>query len=195
MDAESIPVHVNRGGQGSIEIGRESVSTDRSFELALQNHGEPTHVHCRLTGTLADVAEVEETNQFVEAGETTVVPVTVGAHEGERSGGVELSTGFGATASELPVTLLGGVGEADRVDVDERLAEPQRPEPEPGVLANGVDLDRLQLGPSTLGLVGLGGLALLAALGAALVVGGTAGILGVGVVAAGFIAAFVLIFQ
>lgn len=191
MPPEPITVHVNRSARGAVEVEPTAIETDRSFELRLRNHGAPAHVHCRLTEGLADAASVEEPNWYVEAEEEVVVPVRVSAHDGSVTGSVELSTRFGANSAAADVTLSGSEGERNPVDVDDRLSNPRRSDPDEG--PPGATLGPPALRPGTVGLWGLAGVALLAALAAALVVGGTAGVVGFGVVLAGILAAITLL--
>ncbi|WP_290814230.1 hypothetical protein [Halovivax sp.] len=199
MTADPITVHVNRSGRGTVEVDPASVETGRSFELRLRNHGEPAHVHCRATAALADVVTVEEPNPYVEPDEEVAIGVRVAAHDGPIAGDLEFATGFGANSATVEVTLSGGVGPDRRVDVDEALAKPDRTRDEaPGALETaGGRLHALleRFPPGSIGVIGLAGIALATALAAAFLVGGTAGLVGLGVVSVGIVAAAVLLLR
>lgn len=192
MGSASITVHVNRSAGGTIEVERPTLETDRSFELSVVNHGEPVHLHVKPSAELADTVSIQETNRFVDADERITVPVTVAGHTGPVTGRLDLATKFGANAASIEVTLTGGVGDDQRVEIDDRLTTPPRDEPEdPTVLE--LAADRLTV--ETLGLAGLVALALLVGLATAVVVGGLVAFLGVAVVLAGVLAALVLIYR
>lgn len=189
MRTTAIPVHVNRSRGGTIEVERPAVETDRSFELAVVNHGEPVHLHVKPSDELADTVSIRETNRYVDADETVTVPVSVGGHTGPVTGHLELTTRFGANSTALEVTLTGGVGDDQRVDIDDRLTTPPADEPGESTAFDGLaDRDTVE----TLGLAGLVGFALLVGVVTAVVTGGWVAFLGVAAVLGGVLAALVL---
>jgi len=179
---ESISVHVNQSGHGTIDIGQSSLSTDRAFELTVENHGEPVHLYVSPGPTLADTLTVQRPNTYVDADETVTVPISVHGHEGPLTGTLSLETRFGAYSSAIEVTLTGGVGDDRRVDVDERLATPATDD-----RSTDRPLDRVAeaIGPETLALGGLAALALLVGLATAAIVEGPFAILGIVLVLSG----------
>ncbi len=185
MPADSIAIHVNREDNGDIDVTPPAIETDRSFDLEVANHGEPVHLHARASDDIADVVRIRESNPYVESDGWTVVPVVVDGHTGPRSGTIELATRFGANSATVDVTLTGGVGPEQRVDVDERLAKPPARE-----LDDATDMtDPSAVPVETLGLIGLAGLALLVALAATVLVGGPYAFFGVAIVLAGILVA------
>lgn len=193
MSRQAVPVHVNRRDQGSIETPAEDVETARSLRIVLENHGEPTHVHCRVTGDLAPIASVPEPNPYIERAATVEVPVEFAPGVDRATGTIELSTRFGAESASLPVTLARDEKPETQVAVDDRLAEPPGGD-DPGEPAD-TPLTRLRtlFGPETAGLTVLAAFAMVLAVIAAVVVGGTAGTLGLAIVLAGILVAFALL--
>ncbi|MFC3956881.1 DUF7524 family protein [Halovivax cerinus] len=189
---ESITVHVNRSERGAIEVDRPSIETDRAFEVRVKNHGEPLHLFVRASDEIAEALTVEETNPYVAAGDSTVVPVTVHAHSGPSTGAVRLETGFGANATDVAVTLTGGVGDDHRVDVDERLATPATDEDMDGstvdALFSGVGVDGLAVG-------GLVALALLVGTATAATIRGPVGALSLVLVLGGIAVGLALLLR
>lgn len=188
--SESITVHVNRSEHGAIDVDRASIETDRTFDLAVINHGEPVHLHVNPTEAIADALSVEGTNRYVDAGESTRIPITVAGHVGPLTGNLELATRFGANAAAIEVTLTGGVGDAQRVDVDEQLATPPRiEETDEGPIALLADVVTVE----TLALLGLVAVALLAGFATTVVVNGPVAWFGPAVVLSGVVVALFLL--
>ncbi|AGB15375.1 hypothetical protein Halru_0748 [Halovivax ruber XH-70] len=179
---ESISVYVNRSGHGTIDVGQSTLSTDRAFELSVENHGDPVHLYVSPGSTLADTLTVQRPNTYVDADETVTVPISVHGHDGPLSGTLSLETRFGANSTAIDVTLTGGVGDDRRVDVDERLATPATDD-----RSTDHPLDRIgdAIGPETIALGGLATLALLVGLATAAVVEGPFAILGIVMVCSG----------
>lgn len=184
MTPQTIAVHVDRHDDGAIETTPPSIETDRSFDLAVTNHGEPVHLHVRADADLADVVSVGESNPYLASGESITVQVRVGAHEADRSGALELSTRFGATTAAIDVSLQGGVDPDDRVDIDDRLATP----PDRGTQAD-ERAERPSIPTETLALGGLVVLALVVGAVAISIVDGPTAIIGGLTVAGGVLVA------
>jgi len=158
---DRLPVHANRQELHSLEVP-PSFETDDSFVIAVQNHGEACRVHTVLDGTLDDVASIEETNHYVEANATKAIGVNV--HERRPVfGKIKLVVGYGAATRWVDVELTEPTKDAGTVEVDEDLARP-RPseEPDTGVAATLSDRPAIPL-------FALGAVALLVAVGAAIV--------------------------
>ncbi|WP_255169719.1 DUF7524 family protein [Natrononativus amylolyticus] len=187
MPGEEVTVAVNRNETGAIEADVTDLEVRDSFELVLESHGGPAHVHCRLTDDLERAARIEQPNYYVEPDEKTYVPITVGDVPREVRGRLEVSTAYGASTVRIRVTVLPG---GPKVEVDERLAEPQQPTPERTSPSNdavaGVD-------PAVLGVVALGLVALAIAAAMAIVIGGLAGFVGFLIAAVGIVAAAALL--
>lgn len=195
MPGQRVTVHVNRDGEGTIDVEADdrSVETRSSFALVLENHGDPVHVHCRFDDELAGVTTLDQSNYYADPDDPTTIPIAVDGVDRPVSGALELSTKYGADRTSVGVTVAPPGGEREPVDVDESLAEPARPastpEPSQGVttlLADAVDM----------GVVGLALLALVAvsvAVATAAVVGGFAAMIGLVLVAGGVAAALVIL--
>lgn len=211
MSTNEITVHVNRGESDSLEVeatgddtatdagpGSTAPSPDptlefegaRSGTLILRGHGTPAHVHCRLDGALARVASVDRPNYYVEPDDVTAVPIGLAPDvdpEEPIEGRLEVLTGYGSESVTIDVVVRPG---PSGIDVDETLAAPSRPDPDPSVIdrlsaVSGIDPGTIAVG--ALGLVAVG----IASL-TAMTIGGPAAMAGlvavvVGVVVAGFL--------
>ena len=187
-----VTVHVNRGSTDSLELSVDSVETRGSFDLRLESHGSPAHVHCRLDGDFERIAALGTSNYYVEGGGETIVPVRVSAEAIDEpvDGVIEVLTGYGAESVVVPVTVH-PVPAA--VDVDESFAEPRRTDSSPA--PRGLDrvLSSSGLDPGTLAIAVLGLVA--AAIGTltAASIGGPVATAGVVIVVAGVAAALLLL--
>jgi hypothetical protein len=124
----SLRVHVNRDQPRSVEPEATRFTVDGPFDVVVENHGQPAHVHLSVDDTLADVTAVEEANWFVTADEPTTVPVDVYSVEAVE-GTLEVATAYGAERGLVEVFVEAGSG---GVDVDDDLGEIQPDtEPEP----------------------------------------------------------------
>lgn len=188
--SQEVTVHVNRGSTDSLEAAVTTLETRGSFNLLLDGNERPAHVHCRLHGGLERIATLETSNYYVEADGETVVPVHVAAENLETpiEGTLEVVTGYGSETITVPVVVKPAPGP---VDVDESLAEPATPTPEPSTLERVVTTSGLD--PATLAVVALGLVAIGIATVTAATVGGTLSMIGVGIVAVGFCVALVLL--
>ena len=188
--SQEVTVHVNRGSTDSLEAAVTTLETRGSFNLLLDGNERPAHVHCRLHGGLERIATLETSNYYVEADGETVVPVHVAAENLETpiEGTLEVVTGYGSETIMVPVVVKPAPGP---VDVDESLAEPATPTPEPSTLERVVTTSGLD--PVTLAVVALGLVAIGIATATAATVGGTLSMIGVGIVAVGFCVALVLL--
>lgn len=154
-----LPVHVNREELHDLAVP-ESYETTGSFEIRLVNHGEPSHVHLHLDDPLSTAAAIEATNHYVEGDSER--RVTVQVREGATiQGSLKVSVGYGATTRYVDVVLTEPPESEQPVAVDESLARPQPTEPESTGL-----LDQGPIVP----ILALGALAVVVAIGTALVV-------------------------
>lgn len=190
--SSEVTVHVNRGSADSLETAVGSVETRGSFELRLQSHGPPAHVHCRLDGDLARIATLETSNYYVEPDGETVVPVRVTAEaiDAPIEGTLEVLTGYGSESLTIPVRVEPA---PSGVDVDESLAEPAQTAPEPTALERMLDATGLE--PATLAVVALGLVAVGIASMTAATIGGPVAMGGIAIVAVGFCVALGLLLR
>lgn len=194
MPETEVTVHVNRGTADALEAGRERLETNDPFTILLQGHETPAHVHCRLDGALERIASVDGSNHYVEPNAVTAVPVAVDADGIDQpvTGRLEVVTGYGSESVSIAVTVVPG---PPNVDIDESLAEPARSEPEPTVLERAVDRFTAvgRLDPSTLGVLGLGVVAIAVAVATTATIGGPVAMAGGGIVVLGVVVALFLL--
>ncbi|WP_135667067.1 DUF7524 family protein [Halorhabdus rudnickae] len=154
-----LPIHVNREELHDLAVP-ESYETRGSFEIRLINHGESSHVHLHLDDPLSSVAAIEATNHYVDGESERRVTVEVRNGASIR-GKLKVAVGYGATTRYVDVDISKPVEAAQSVEVDESLSKPQPKEPEePGGPFQGSPV---------LPVLSLAALALLLAVGAALV--------------------------
>lgn len=163
---DTLPVHVNRTSLHSLEVP-DSFETAGSFDVELINHGEPIHVHLHLEDDLSGLASLEAPNHHVDRESTRPVRVTVN-RPGSAFGKLKIATGYGAKTRYVDIDLTEPTEQTTSVEVDESLSQPRERSAE-----------KRPSTPSTsdwslpLPILGLGAVALLAALTVAAVVGGT----------------------
>ncbi len=170
-----LQVTIGRDSPESIEAP-ETFRTDGSFGVDLDNRGRAVRVHVAVDDDLATVASVPEHNHHVESGGSLTVPVEVDG-DGEATGSLTLATGYGREDRAVTVTVAPESAEST----------PVAPAGTGGARdgATGASSGRSVTDGVPLGLLGLAGLAVVVALGAAAVVGGPVGIAGALVVLAG----------
>jgi len=118
---DRLPVHVNREQLHSLEVP-PSFETSDSFVVEVRNHGEAGRVHLHLDGDLADIATLEANNYYVEANATQEIPVSVHHHR-DAFGKLKVVSGYGATTRWVDVELS-EPDDAGSVVVDEDLGKP-----------------------------------------------------------------------
>jgi hypothetical protein len=123
-----LSVDLNRDGLHQI-AAPSSFETDGPFEIQLHNHGEAIHAHLNLDEELSAAANLAESNHYVEPYSSRSVEIDTRRISSSVTGRLKIVTGYGneSTYTEVTVSPPGTV--TDRVDVDERLAKPQRNEP------------------------------------------------------------------
>ena len=185
-----VTVHVNRGSAASLETDVDAFETRSSFDLLLDGHGSPAHVHCRLAGDLERIATLETSNYYVEATGETFVPVHVAADaiDDPVEGELEVLAGYGSESLSIPVVVKPAPAE---VDVDDSLAEPGSSSPEPTLLERA--LAAVGLEPATIAVVALGLLAVGIGAVTAAAFGGPVATAGVAIVVLGFCVALALL--
>lgn len=103
----SLYVNLNRDGMKTLETDTDAFTTDGSFKIILENHGQPAHVHLHFDDQLASIATVEDPNWYVPAGD--IQPVEVEVAEGRSGRGqIEISTGYGAERAQVDVQVEAG---------------------------------------------------------------------------------------
>lgn len=126
-----LTVDLNKEGLHSIAAPTE-FQTGGPFEIQLENHGEAVHVHLNLDDTLSAVGQLRANNHYVEAGRSRRVTVDIEPRPSSIAGRLKIATGYGSEVSYTTVEVTPPNEEPHRVEVDETLAKPQRPEePEP----------------------------------------------------------------
>ena len=118
-------IHVNRDGPKSVAPEASEIDVDGPFDVVFENHGPPAHVHMHMDDALAAVAQVGDTNWYVENGEALTIPVDVESID-EVTGRLKVATGYGSSESFVDVTVAEGSG---GVQVDEELSKP-KPQPQ-----------------------------------------------------------------
>jgi hypothetical protein len=178
---DTLTVHLSRGELHEVAPATADFETEGTFELELVNHGRASHVHVHPDDALARGVHLDETNLYVETDATRSVEVAVPDGPRPLRGALEISAGYGATGSSVDVGIV-EVHEPD-LPVDDRLAEPAADDE-----GGSRSLDRL-LAEESLPVLGLGVVAVLLALGAAVAFGDVVVAVGALVVVAGVLAA------
>jgi hypothetical protein len=125
-----LSVDLNRDGLHQI-AAPAAFETDGPFEIRLRNHGEAIHVHLNLDEELAAVASLGESNHYVAPYSRRSVEIDTERIDTPVTGRLKTVTSYGAESAYTTVTVSPPGTVTDRVAVDERLAKPQRSEPEP----------------------------------------------------------------
>lgn len=122
----SLYVNLNRDGMKTLETDTDAFTTEGSFKIILENHGQPAHVHLHTDDQLAELATLEETNWYVQSGE--IQPVEVDVLEGRSGGGtLEISTGYGSERASVDVQIdADATGSADESE-DQETSPAEQP--------------------------------------------------------------------
>lgn len=120
----ALTVHLNRGRPRGIDAPASFVA-DGAFDVAIENHGEGSHVHVQLDEALSGVARVRDGSEFVGSGATGHVRIDTRQVEEPVSGELTISVGYGAEEAVVEVRVEPSRAAGYGIDVDERLAEPQ----------------------------------------------------------------------
>jgi hypothetical protein len=184
---DEFPVHISRRDLHAIEIPA-SFETDGSFDVVLVNHGTSLHVHLHLDDTLSTVAALDANNHYVEGEDERGVRITVDTEripDDGLFGRLKIVSAYGSETRWVDIELAPPEPVTGHVRVDESLSTP--PEPEPN------QTQSAPIGSPELPVLAFGGLALLAAIVAAVVVRDTLVTAGAAVVVGGVaVALFVL---
>ena len=185
---DELPVHISRDELHALEVP-ESFQAADSFDVRLINHGESLHVHLHLDDPLSEVAAIDASNHFVERESQRFVRVTVDTDRLDGTshvGKLKVASAYGAETRWIDVEIVEPDETRNSVQVDESLAQPQRrpareessPLPGPQLLV-----------------FGLGALALVVALVAALVIQETLVLVGSLIVLGGVLVALFFLLQ
>ena len=128
-----LSVDLNRDGLHRIAAPSE-FETDGPFEIRLRNHGEAIHVHLNLDEELSTVGSLGESNHYVAPYSRRSVEIDTKRTDAPVTGRLKVVTSYGAESAYTTVTVSPPGTVTERVTVDERLAKPQRSEPEPSTL-------------------------------------------------------------
>jgi len=123
-----LSVDLNRDGLHRIAAPSD-FETDGPFEIHLRNHGEAIHVHLNLDDELSIVADLSESNHYVEPYSSRSVQISTRPISSAVSGKLKIVTAYGNESTYTDVTVSPPGTVTDRVEVDETLAQPQRNEP------------------------------------------------------------------
>lgn len=184
----SLPVELNADRLHDIDAPGSFVATG-SFSVDLQNHGEAVHVHLHLDDALSQVARLGTNNHFVDAESTRPVQVDVRRVDEPVAGKLKVVTGYGNETAYVEVTVEPPTEQNESVAVDESLARPRQPEPEP----TAIDRARAVAQDTTVPVVILAGLAVLLALAVGVLANSMVVLLTAAIVVVGVLAALVFL--
>lgn len=165
----ALSVHLNRERPRAIDAPASYVA-DGPFDVALENHGDGSHVHVQLDEALSRVARLRDGSQYVGGGATGHLRVDTRHVEEPVSGELTVAVGYGAETAAVGVRVEPSRASGYGIDVDERLGRPRVEERGP-------------LDAEALALLALAGVALLAALAVAVTVESTVVVAAAAVVA------------
>lgn len=186
----SLSVELNTDRLHDIDAPPSFVATD-TFTVDLDNQGEAVHVHLHLDDSLSRVARLSTNNHFVDAEATRPVEVAVRGVDEPVTGKLKVVTGYGNETEYVEVTVEPAPEQKSPVTIDERLAHPQQPDPDPTLL------DRMQsvADGTTVPVVLLAGIAILLALGVGIAANSWIVLLTAAVVVLGVIGALVFLLR
>lgn len=120
----ALSVHLNRGRHRAIEAPASFVA-DGPFDVAIENHGDGSHVHVQLDEALSGVARLRDGSKYVGSSATGHVRIDTRQVEEPVTGELTISVGYGAQTETVEVRVEPSRAAGYGIDVDERLAEPQ----------------------------------------------------------------------
>ena len=184
---DELPVHISREELHALEVP-DSFQASESFDVRLINHGESLHIHLHLDDPLSEVASIDASNHYVEGESQRFIRIDVDTDRlngDPQLGKLKVASAYGAETRWIDVEVVEPETAEETVQVDESLAQPQRAPAESG---------SSPLPAPQLLVFGLGVLALIVALVAALVIQQTLVLLGSLIVLGGvFVALFFLL--
>lgn len=134
----SLTVHLNRDGPRDLGVPEE-FTAHRPFDVVIENHGEPSHVHLRLDESLARVASLGASTTFVDGDRVERVRMRTTPVDDPIRGTLIVEVGYGAERREVPVQVAQYRENPQEVPVDESLAQPASDD-------GGVDLEAVGMG-------------------------------------------------
>jgi hypothetical protein len=118
---DTLSVALNRERLNGVTAPGEFSATGE-FRVQLENDGSPVHVHLRLDGPLASVAETAGSNHYLETNDRLLVDVAVRDIDSAVSGTLVIVTGHGAVEETVHLTVDPPAPD-DPVTVDPSLVE------------------------------------------------------------------------
>lgn len=114
-----LTVYLNRDGLNTVETDMTVVKATRSVDIAIENHGKPTHVHLHMDDDLATMGAVEDQNWFVPDGEWREVTLQL-TESAQGSGRLEIAAGYGQETEtvEIEVERPADAEQASRAGTD-----------------------------------------------------------------------------
>jgi hypothetical protein len=103
--SESLRVALNEGAVHAIDAPDEA-TVRGPFHVVLANRGGPVHVLLDGDDDLSAVARIDETNHYVEGGETSRIPIGVVPEHAPARGVLEIVTGYGAETTRVDLTFV-----------------------------------------------------------------------------------------
>ena len=164
---DELPVHISRDDLHAIEIPA-SFETDGPFDVVLVNHGTSLHVHLHLDDTLSQVASLDANNHYVESDDSRAVRIDVDTDRVPDDGvfgRLKIVSAYGSETRWVDVELAQPNPTKQSVEVDESLSKP--PEREPNSIQSGWNSG------AELPVLALGGVALVVAILAAVLIQNT----------------------
>lgn len=165
---DDLRVHLNRDERHAIEPVDSSLAVADSFEVVIENHGDGSHVNIGLGGDLAAGGAAATPNPFVPTNETIRIAVDITTDHRPLEGVLLISTGYGQTRIELPVSVVSP--QQTGVDAD---PTPKRANGGRSVESDPIKIIAVlkrELDPGTIALVALGVLALVLAAATAVLI-------------------------
>ncbi|MFB6086799.1 MAG: hypothetical protein ABEJ84_08380 [Halodesulfurarchaeum sp.] len=143
-----LTVYLNRDGMNTVETDQTAVSATEAVDIALENHGKPTHVHLHLDDDLALLGSIEDPHWFVPAGERRELHLEL-TPAGEGRGRLDIAAGYGQeqTSVEVEVEPVEDAAGTESIDVvggpapQDPIAESDGERASP---PRGIDTDRLR---------------------------------------------------
>jgi hypothetical protein len=169
---DELPVHVSRKNLHELEVPA-SFETSHSFDVMLVNHGESLHVHLHLDDALSEVASMDASNHYVEGSSQRAVRIDVDTDrlpEDGVFGRLKVASAYGSETRWIDIELEPPKRERKTVQVDDELSKPQPSEAE--------STSNSPMARPEVPVLALGGLALVIALLATVVIGETLVLLG-----------------
>ncbi len=187
--SDEFPVHISRDELHTIEIPSQ-FETDGSFDVVLVNHGTSLHVHLHLDDTLSTAAQLDANNHYVEGDSKRAVRIAVDTDripEDGLHGRLKVVSAYGSQTRWVNIELTQPKHATGDVRVDESLSKPPERETTPS--------QSQTLENPVFPVLALGGVALVVALLAAVLVQDVLVTAGAAAVVGGVLVALYLLVQ